>query len=129
MKKKILIVDDDQEILALWKPLLSRRGFQIFLARNAEEFQRQAMSVKPDIIILDIMLGEESGPMAYDQLLAQGFDKNVPVLFLTNLVGEGSSSSALPGRTIVLHSKLIDVDDLLKEISSLLPGVEQGNKS
>ncbi len=63
MSAKILVVDDDKEFLEILQESLPTHGFEVSLAQNGEEFRQQVFTSKPDLIILDIMLGESNGGM------------------------------------------------------------------
>src|SRR4051812_20826437 len=102
MKGRILIVDDDEELLDILSVILKDAGFQVMTAQDAEEFHRLAFLEKPNLIILDIMLGDKDGTVIYQQLLMEGLDKNIPVLFLTALAHGSSVTPAQPGRTYAL---------------------------
>ena len=123
MGAKILVVDDDLPILELLKCDFTAEGFEVRTARNEEEFRRQALSEKPDLIVLDIMLGDKNGPLVYDELLAQGLDRSIPVIFLSALAENGTPNSGAPGRKYLLCGKPFDSDELIREIRNLV-----GNK-
>ncbi|MBI4549754.1 MAG: response regulator [Candidatus Omnitrophica bacterium] len=116
----ILIVDDDCEFLDLMKECLTSRGFEVALAPDSEAFRESAFSRRPDLIILDIMLGESNGVHAYENLILDGFDAKVPVIFLSGLAKDRPPSPASEGRRYALHSKPIQVDYLVGEINRLI---------
>jgi DNA-binding response OmpR family regulator len=119
MKSKVLIVDDDTELLEILKEQLSLRGFEVAVAQNGEEFQAQVLQEKPHVIILDIMLGDENGVHIYEHLVDKGFDAKVPVIFLSGLASDRPSSPGGPGRTFALLGKPIRIDTLVAEIERL----------
>lgn len=118
MKRKILIVDDEEDIVQLLSEMLTSDGYSVFSANNVREFKECALAEKPDLIILDIMLGQDNGPQAYSALVAEGFDRNVPVIFLSALA-EGHTNKADIGRTYALHTKPFQYDALLNDIDCL----------
>ena len=120
MKTKILLVDDEDDILELLKEWLMAEGFDVLLARNAEEFRESALTQKPDVIILDIMLGPENGIHVYDGLLHQGLDRKTPVIFLTGLAHDRPETHAVPGRTYALRTKPFNPDEIVKDIRCLI---------
>ena len=61
MQKKILFVDDEQEILTQMSEMLSRHDFQVFTAMNASEAYQMVTSHSPDLILLDLQLPGKSG--------------------------------------------------------------------
>jgi DNA-binding response OmpR family regulator len=58
---KVLIVDDDLEILNLTRSLLRRRGFDVIEASDGDEAMRQVLENRPDLVILDVMMPGQSG--------------------------------------------------------------------
>ena len=121
MGQRILVVDDEKPIRELLRHKLSAMGFEVVTAKNAEEFSGSAFTLKPDLIILDIWLKNRMGPMVHHELLQAGFDKDVPVIFITALVeGEPKSTQMLPGKKCALYSKPFDFEKLVPEIHHLL---------
>jgi two-component system, OmpR family, alkaline phosphatase synthesis response regulator PhoP len=120
MSGKILVVDDDKAILELLRFELSSQGYEVVTAQNRDEFRAKALSEKPDLVILDIMLGSYNGAILYDEILGEGFDRRIPVIFLTALAQDRPPSPASPGRTYALYSKPFDPQQLLEEIGHLV---------
>ena len=116
----ILLVDDDRTILRLLEFELMSEGFNVVTARNGEEFRSKALSGKPSLIVLDIMLGTENGALIYNELLLNGLDRQIPVIFLTALAEDRPSSPASPGHTYALYSKPFDSERLVREIHALV---------
>jgi DNA-binding response OmpR family regulator len=122
---RILVIDDDKSILNLLKFKLSSEGFEVQTAQNDEEFRQKVREDKPDLLILDIWLGNKNGALVYDSLLAEGFDQQVPVIFLTALAQDrpqapSAAPPGTPGRKVVLRAKPFDTDDLIKDIQKLV---------
>ena len=59
MKPKILVVDDEWSMRELLRNTLSLSGFDVLMAENETEFRDQVMTEKPQVIILDILLGDK----------------------------------------------------------------------
>ncbi len=119
MNKKILIVDDDWAILELLKLTFSSAGYDVSTAQNHIEFRQMALGDRPDIIILDIMLGEKDGVHVYEELLVEGLDGHIPVVFLSVLARDTQQMPPRPGRTYALIAKPFDPDKLVEEIACL----------
>lgn len=120
MATKVLVVDDDPEILELLEITLTSFGFEADLAQNADEFRRKAWVSHPDIIILDIMLGEDNGPEIYDKLLALGLNPEIPIIFLSALASDRPMVTPQEGRRYSLLGKPFDPEKLVAEISHLV---------
>ena len=128
MKKRILIVDDESSILELLRYKLSNRGFEIVTATNAWEFWGEALSIRPDLIILDIWLKGKLGTEVYNELLTNGLDPDIPVIFITALLDDRPVSHARPGIKYALYGKPFNFDELMKGIDCLLKGAEEKKK-
>ena len=61
MAKKLLIVDDEPNIVAALEYLLQRSGYEVRSAPNGEEALRQLESFGPDLVLLDVMMPQRSG--------------------------------------------------------------------
>lgn len=120
MKIKVLIVDDDEIYKELLKNHLIGESFEIYSASNGKEFLKTAFEAKPDIILLDILLGQEHGPTFYNKLIAQGFDRNIPVIILSSLAEDEPPTHIPEGRRVVLHHKFVSREKLLEEIFRLV---------
>ncbi|RYG48502.1 response regulator transcription factor [bacterium] len=77
---KLLIVDDEPAIAETIETRFRKDGFTTFTADSAEEGMRLYRRVKPDLILLDVMLPSRSG---YDLCRAVRKDSNTPIIFLT----------------------------------------------
>ena len=67
----ILVVDDEPDILRLVEAILSEQGYQVILAKGADNAIRtfERMAKKPDLVLTDVVMPGMSGPMMIDQLL------------------------------------------------------------
>ena len=82
-KQKILIVDDEPDILELIEYNLRKEGYQVFLASNGQDGINVAKKVQPDLIILDIMMPKMDGIEACRLMRAIPEFKNTFMVFLT----------------------------------------------
>ncbi|EDM36813.1 two-component response regulator [Pedobacter sp. BAL39] len=83
VKQKILIVDDEPDILELIEYNLKKEGYQVFVANNGQEGITVAKKVHPDLIILDIMMPKMDGIEACRLMRAIPEFKNTFMVFLT----------------------------------------------
>ncbi len=84
-KKKILIIEDDQETFSMYSVVLEKEGFEVIPALNGKEGLIKAKSDTPDLILLDIILPGPSGFEVLEELKRDPNLKAVPVFMLTNL--------------------------------------------
>jgi two-component system alkaline phosphatase synthesis response regulator PhoP len=82
-KQKILVVDDEEDILELLKFNLSREGYQVPCAASGEQALRLVRSENPDLIVLDLMLSGIDGLEVTRRLKNDPDTKNLPIVMLT----------------------------------------------
>ncbi len=87
MKKKVLVVDDERDIVDLLRYNLAREGYEVLTAFNGKEALEKAAS-KPDLILLDVMMPVLDGVEACKRLKSDPATASVPVVFLTARSGE-----------------------------------------
>ncbi len=94
-KKKILVVDDECAFTRMMKLVLEQSGtYEVFCENNASRAVAAANACLPDLILLDVVMPELDGGAVASLLQAEPRLKNVPIVFLTALVG---SQEALAG--------------------------------
>ncbi len=91
---KILIVDDEIDIIELLSYNLKKENFTVVAAMNGKEAIQIASKMKPDIILMDVMMPEMDGIEACRQIKAIPQLKNTPLIFLT---ARGEEFSELAG--------------------------------
>ncbi|MBL8067165.1 MAG: response regulator transcription factor [Armatimonadetes bacterium] len=89
---KIIVVDDEETIVETVENKLRKEGFTVFTAGSAEEGMRLYRLVKPDLLVLDIMLPQRSG---IELARAVRKDSSVPVIFLTAKASEDDRVAGL----------------------------------
>ncbi|MFZ1487718.1 MAG: response regulator [Candidatus Saccharimonas aalborgensis] len=85
VKKKILLVEDDTALAAVYRSRLELEGFEINEVNNGEDALSAAMSYKPDLILLDAMMPKISGFDVLDILRNTPETTNIRVIMLTAL--------------------------------------------
>ncbi|PIZ46983.1 response regulator [candidate division WWE3 bacterium CG_4_10_14_0_2_um_filter_41_14] len=83
--KHILLIEDDLFIRELYERTLTQDGFTVSTGIDGEEGGAKAISEKPDLILLDIMMPKKNGIDVLKDLKASNTTKNIPVFLLTNL--------------------------------------------
>jgi len=84
MKHKILVVDDEKDIVELLKYNLENENiFEVFTAYKGRDALNIVKKIKPDLIILDIMMPEYNGYEICKELLSTPSTSNIPIIFLT----------------------------------------------
>jgi CheY-like chemotaxis protein len=83
--KKILIVDDEEDIRTYLSALLADQGFETILAKDGEEAWKQVEANSPDLITLDISMPEKSGIKFYREMKASERWKKIPIIIVTGV--------------------------------------------
>lgn len=80
MKKKILIYDDDQEILLLCSAILSKYGFDVSTLSRCDNILNDIKLIQPDLILMDLWIPEMGGEKAIHQAKQDSESKDIPIL-------------------------------------------------
>ncbi len=119
VKKKILIVDDEQFIREFYQELLTQEGYGVQIAKDGQEGVELALQQKPDLILLDIKMPVMDGFTTFEKLKSNSI--NVPVIFLTNI---GDTEHILQAQEAAASSFLIKSnikpEELLSEVKNAL---------
>lgn len=81
--KKILIIDDDHDLLELMGIYLSKKGFQTKTSEKANEVFELASSFTPDLIVMDVLLGGYDGRLICQQLKNTPEFAHIPILMIS----------------------------------------------
>jgi two-component system phosphate regulon response regulator PhoB len=82
-KQKILAVDDEEDILELLRFNLTKEGFAVVCAASGEEALKSALSNKPDLILLDLLLPGMDGLEVAKRLKKEASTKEIPIIMVT----------------------------------------------
>lgn len=83
MKKKILVIDDEQSIREVVKDILEHEGYNVILGANSEEAIRKAIALVPDLIVLDLGIPSIGGLEVCRILRKETNTKTIPIIILT----------------------------------------------
>ena len=83
MTKRVLLADDEPNIVESLRFLLERAGFDVLVATDGRQALDTALQEKPDVLVLDLMLPELDGYEVLRQLRANADSASLPVLMLT----------------------------------------------
>ncbi len=123
--KKILIADDEPDILEIIKYNLGREGFDVITAKDGDEALTKAKLQQPDLIILDIMMPKKNGVEVCEILRAQPAFKNTLIIFLTALNDEASQIRGLETGADDYVSKPISPKVLVSRVNALFRRMHQ----
>ena len=118
--KKILIVDDEQDIVESLKFVLEASDYVCYCAYNGEDGLRLAKEIVPDLMILDVMMPKINGYKISRLLKFDNKYKNIPILMVTartqeedKLIGEETGADEY-------ITKPFELDDIVKRVDSYL---------
>lgn len=94
-KTKVLLVEDDQMIVDMYKMRLEEEGFEVLITEKGSEVLGLAKKNKPAIILLDVILPETDGFSILRSLHSSTETRNIPVLLLTNLGQESDQEKGV----------------------------------
>jgi two-component system OmpR family response regulator len=114
----VLIVDDEDNILAMLDTTLRFVGFSVASASTGRDALEQARSFRPDVIVLDVMLPDLDGFEVCRELRAVGID--APVLFLTARDAQADKVNGLTLGGDDYVTKPFDLDELIARVNVLL---------
>ena len=93
-KKRILIIDDENDFCNLVKKNIEQAGeFEVAIATNGEDGIRLAKEIKPNLILLDVVMPEMDGGDVLSLIRKDKSIKDTPIVFLTAIVREEETSS------------------------------------
>ncbi|MBF0503555.1 MAG: response regulator [Candidatus Omnitrophica bacterium] len=123
--KKILIVDDDVDIVDLVENRLKKNNYEVTFTNDGDNGYRKAIEQKPDLIIMDVMMPNMHGGEAVKLLKANDITKNIPVLFFTAMnsylpKGAELDQINVNGQLYPAITKPFEPNKLLAAIKSLL---------
>ena len=128
-KKKILIVDDEPDVLNYLSTLFKNNGYDTATAVDGNQAMEKMKSEKPDLVSLDMSMPEKSGVKFYRELKEDTVMSIVPVVIVTAITGYGDDKEAfkkfISTRKQVpppdgFVSKPIDTDELLAVVKKLI---------
>ncbi len=85
VKKKILVVDDEDQVREYVSTVLEENDYIPVIAANGEEAMEMIKKDKPDMVIMDILMPQQSGIKMYRELKAADFLKDIPVVVYSGI--------------------------------------------
>ena len=121
MPKKILVADDEKELVEMIQLRLEANGYEVYTAFDGKEALNKAKEKKPDLIILDILMPEKEGTVVAAELKNYAPTANIPIIFLTCLAeGISKLKEAYKSGGNIFIAKPFDTEQLLSTIKGLL---------
>ena len=123
MSKKILIVDDEPNIVAALEFLLQRSGYEVLSAQDGEAALRQVEQHLPDLVLLDIMMPLKSGYEVCQRMRERADWQHIKIVMLSAKGREAEVSKGLSLGADFYVTKPFSNKDLVAKIGELLGAV------
>lgn len=117
--KRILLADDEPDILEIISYNLTQQGYEVYTAKNGDEALDKAKLLNPDLIILDIMMPKKTGIEVCKILRTQSIFKNTLIIFLTALDDEPTHIKGLETGADDYISKPISPKILISRVNAI----------
>lgn len=118
--KKILIVDDEPDLVETVRFSLEMEGYQVLVSHNGEEGLSQAKKESPDLILLDLMLPKLDGYKICRLLKFDERYKHIPILMLTAKTQEKDKLLGMETGADEYMTKPFDMDQLMEKVKFYL---------
>jgi len=123
--KKVLIADDEPDILEIIHYNLKQEGYEVYTAKDGDDALAKAKQLKPDLIILDIMMPRKTGVEVCSILRTQPAFKDTLIIFLTALSDESSQIKGLDTGADDYVNKPISPKVLVSRVNALFRRVNK----
>jgi len=121
MKKKIMVVDDEEDLLELVKAIFEEEGFEVIPASSGAECLEKLKEVKPDLILMDMMMPGMSGRETTEKIRADPNTKDIKVAFLTVARFSEVGKEIMKELNVVDYiTKPFENEDLVRRVKKLV---------
>ena len=114
MNPKILLIDDNEDLLLITQIILKGQGYEIFLARTLEEAERKIKIHQPTLLLLDVCVGDEDGRQFCHKIKASPEWSQIRIILMS---GDDCAENRLDIADDFL-SKPFDFNELLTKVNT-----------
>ncbi len=119
-KNMILLVDDNQDNQYAVKFILEDKGYRVVFAKNGAEGINKAVKLKPDLILMDMMMPDVDGYQATQKIRSHKTLKNIPIIAMTAKSPQEDRQRAIKAGCNEYLAKPFNLDDILKKVNKWL---------
>ena len=120
MKKRVMIVDDEPDALAMMENILMDEGFELIKVSNATEVGLRAAQLSPDLILLDFLMPEINGFEVSKALRNNELTRSIPIMAVTALTKEQDIERIFECGADEYLAKPFRIDQLLEKVRELI---------
>ncbi len=121
MAKKIMVVDDEESLLELVNAIMEQEGYEVVTAISGKECLEKLKTVKPDLILLDMMMPGMSGREVCEKIRQDPETKDLKIAFLTVAKFSETGKETLTKMNVLDYiTKPFENDDLVSRVKKLL---------
>ncbi|AYH43508.1 response regulator [Azoarcus sp. DN11] len=120
MAKRILIADDEQNIVISLEFLMKREGYEVSVANDGDEAARRIRAEKPDLVLLDVMMPKKSGFEVCQEVKSNPELQSVRILMLTAKGRDTEVAKGLALGADAYMTKPFSTKELVERVRSLL---------
>ncbi len=124
--RKILVVDDEPDVVRILSKSLTLNGFEVITANDGLECLAKAENELPDIILLDNIMPNMDGQTTLAKLKDSKKTKGIPVIMVTALADERNITTSQKGGAVEYVVKPFDYNVLLEKITQALKSKRKG---
>ena len=123
MAARILVINDDESILELFRLILEGEGYELHASEEAIVDITQVERLQPDLVILDLKLGmQQEGWLMMQKLRMYRPTQHIPIILCTAALNEAREQEAtLRDKGIPIVYKPFSVDELLEAVNNFVP--------
>jgi len=130
MATRVLVINDDESILELFKLILEGEGFEVFVSEEAIENIADVERVQPDLVILDLKMGmQQEGWTMMQKIRMYPPTQHIPMILCTAALNEvREQEGVLQDKGIPVVYKPFAIDELLQAIHVVLPSFDDKSR-
>ncbi len=129
MEKTILFIEDESALQRAFGEIFQSEGYKAVSALDGQIGYNMAKEIKPDLVLLDLILPKMDGFEVLEKLKEDNETKDIPVIILTNLEGSKEVEKALElGATTYLVKANYDLEEVLRKVNYALGKSEEGRE-
>lgn len=129
MPKKILLIEDEEDLTDLYKIKFDQEGFQIIIAHDGAEGIKLALKEQPDLILVDLVMPKMDGYQVLEKLRSQAKTKNIKTYVFSNLGQEKEIEKGFKnGANGYLIKSNLTPTELVETVEKIFKGEKVGLK-